>query len=73
MMTLPASGRSEDLCETRPRKGQESCRERRPLEAADLFRIASLGFLDRPVLLCERLARLALAQAALRRSAESDG
>ncbi|MGH9315785.1 MAG: hypothetical protein ACRD1P_01565 [Thermoanaerobaculia bacterium] len=72
MMTLVSRGRSEDFYETRLRAGQEAFRGKLFLQAVDELRIASFGFLDRPVLLSESLARLCLAQAAAGQSAEAD-
>jgi hypothetical protein len=72
MMTLVVSARSEDFYETRLRDGQAAFREKLFVQAVDELRIASFGFLDRPVLLSESLARLSLAQAAAGQSAETD-
>ncbi len=72
MMTPVVSARSEDFYETRLRDGQEAFREKLFLQAVEELRIASFGFLDRPVLLSESLARLSLAQAAAGQSAEAD-
>ncbi|HSS44455.1 MAG TPA: hypothetical protein VLO07_03855, partial [Thermoanaerobaculia bacterium] len=71
-MTPVVSARGEDFYETRLRAGQEAFRQKLFLQAVDELRIASFGFLDRPVLLSESLARLSLAQAAAGRSAEAD-
>ncbi len=71
-MTLVASGQGEDFYEARLGAGQEAYRQKRALEAVDQFRVASFGFLDRPVLLSESLARLSLAQAAAGQSVEAD-
>jgi hypothetical protein len=72
MMTLVSRGRSEDFYETRLHAGQAAFRGKLFLQAVDELRIASFGFLDRPVLLSESLARLSLAQAAAGHSAEAD-
>jgi len=72
MMTLVSSARSEDFYETRLHAGQAAFREKLFLQAVDEFRIASFGFLDRPVLLSESLARLSLAQTAAGHLPEAD-
>ncbi|MGH9366287.1 MAG: hypothetical protein ACRD3M_01275, partial [Thermoanaerobaculia bacterium] len=72
MMTWGATARGEDFYETRLRAGEEAYRAKRFLDAADELRIACFGFLERPPLLSEGLARLALAQAAAGRMADVD-
>lgn len=72
MMALVGTAQSEDFYETRLRAGQEAYRQKLAVEAVDQLRIAAFGFLDRPSLLSESLARLALAQAAASRSADVD-
>ena len=72
MMTLVSAGRSEDFYETRLRAGQEAFGGKLFLQAVDELRTASFGFLDRPVLLSESLARLSLAQAAAGQSGEAE-
>jgi len=73
MMTPVVSARSEDFYETRLRDGQEASRQKLFVQAVDELRIASFGFLDRPVLLSESLARLSLAQSAAGRAASGKG
>jgi TonB family protein len=53
---------AQDFYETRLRAGEDSLRGDRPLEAISNLKIAAFGFLDRPPLLEEALACLALAQ-----------
>jgi len=70
MMPSVASAQSLDFYEARLHAGQEAYRQKQALDAVDQLRIACFGFLDRPPLLSESLARLALAQAAAGRSEE---
>jgi len=70
IMPLAASAQSPDFSEARLSAGQEAYREKRALDAIDQFRIAGFGFLERPSLLSETLARLALAYAAAGRTEE---
>lgn len=51
-----------DFYETQLRLGAEAFRTGRTAEAIDHLKIANFGFLDRPVLLVEGLARLTIAQ-----------
>ncbi len=62
LLTMAARAAGEDFYETRLLAGVEALRANRPLEAVNHLRIASFGFLDRPPLLSESLACLALAQ-----------
>jgi protein TonB len=64
LLLLAGSLRAQDFYETRLRSGEAELSASRPVEAADALRIAAFGFLDRPVLLCEALGHLALAEEA---------
>lgn len=64
---LPAA---DDFYESRLKEGAQTYRQRRPADAAESLRIAAFGLLDRPPLLVEALARLALAQEAVGGTAE---
>jgi tetratricopeptide (TPR) repeat protein len=63
MAVLPLFG--QDFYEQQLRAGKEDRAAGKLVEAADELRIASFGFLDRPLLLSESLANLALVQQAL--------
>ncbi|MBI2213551.1 MAG: hypothetical protein HYU52_07885 [Acidobacteria bacterium] len=67
---IPAFG--ADFYETQLRLGAESFRAGRFAEAVDYFRIANFGLLERPELLSEGLARLAMANSAAGRKDELD-
>ena len=68
--TLPL--RAQDFYEIRLRAGEDNLRANRPLAAAIQLRIAAFGLLDRPVLLSEALACLALAQERAGHAPETD-
>src|SRR5215813_15406480 len=72
MMPLFLRGQGEDFYESRLKAGQEAYRQNRIPEAIDQFRISAFGFLNRPSLLSESLARLALAQDAAGRTADAE-
>lgn len=61
--TAPAS--SQDFYEGQMLAGRQAFAAKNWVEARDSFRIAAFGFLDRPAMLTEALAYLALAQSGL--------
>src|SRR6478672_4732673 len=63
MAVLPLFG--QDFYEQQLRAGKEDRAAAKLVEASDELRIAAFGFLDRPLLLSEALANLALVQQAL--------
>jgi tetratricopeptide (TPR) repeat protein len=63
MAVLPLFG--QDFYEQQLRAGKEDRTAGKLVEASDELRIAAFGFLDRPLLLSEALANLALVQQAL--------
>lgn len=65
IIACAASASSQDFYEVRLEEGKGAMLANEPRQAVDAFRIAAFGFLDRPQLLLETLARLALAQQAL--------
>jgi protein TonB len=65
---LPA----QDFYEVQLRAGKAALSAGRPADAADDLRIAAFGFLEKPALLCEALAHLALAQQAAGRTPLAD-
>lgn len=65
------SGAVPDFSETRLREGKEAYAAGRAAEAVNQFRIAAFGFLDRPALLCESLAYVALAEVAAERPTQA--
>jgi tetratricopeptide (TPR) repeat protein len=60
-----ARAQVESFYEQQLRAGKSDFQANRIPQAADEFRIAAFGFLDRPPLLCEALVRLAVVQNAL--------
>jgi hypothetical protein len=72
LLLLAIAARADDFYDVRLRVGQEAYREKRYREAADNFRIAVFGMLDRPPVLSQALARLALAQEAAGRKEDAD-
>jgi hypothetical protein len=72
LLLAPAPGRADDFYVVRLRVGQEDYRGKRYREATDNFRIAVFGFLERPELLSQALARLALAQVAAGKEIDAD-
>ena len=66
ILSLVASAAvAEDFYEQQLRMGKTDLAASRMVPASDELRIAAFGFLDRPSLLTEALARLAIAQSAL--------
>ncbi|MCA1734152.1 MAG: hypothetical protein LC732_11185, partial [Acidobacteria bacterium] len=65
IIACAASASSQDFYEVRLAEGKSLVVAGEPRQAIDALRIAAFGFLDRPPLLLETLARLALAQQAL--------
>jgi tetratricopeptide (TPR) repeat protein len=72
MMTSVAPGQSGDFYETRLTAGREAFGEQRFAEAAIHFRTAAFGLMEKPALLSQALARLALAEEAAGRQKEAD-
>lgn len=72
MMPLVGAARAEEFNNERLRAGQEAYLGKRYEEAIDQFRLAAFGSLDKPVVLSECLAWLALAEAADGKSARAD-
>ena len=74
IVTLGAAlpGSAQDFYETRLRAGGQALAAGRAAEAADDLRVASFGLLDKPRVLAECLAALAVAQVRAHRSAEAD-
>lgn len=70
LCSLAPSAIGDDFYEQQFRAGKADFQSGRNVEAADEFRIAAFGFLDRPQLLAEALVRLALVQNALGRASE---
>ncbi|MGH9369392.1 MAG: energy transducer TonB [Thermoanaerobaculia bacterium] len=62
----------QDFYETRLRAGEAALDAGRPADAAEDLRIAAFGYLERPALLCEALAHLALAEQSAGRAAGAD-
>lgn len=62
VMLVGSALHGEDFYEAQLRLAKDAARAGRTAEAAESFRIASFGFLERPALLLESLAQLALAQ-----------
>lgn len=70
-MSLLGAARADEFNDERLRAGQDAYSIRHYGEAIDQFRIAAFGSLDRPVVLSECLVRLALAQAAAEKTADT--
>ena len=72
-LALSAAGAApaEDDARARLDAGREAYAEGRYADAAEAFRLASFGLLDRPVLLSEALARLAVAENAANHGEEA--
>ena len=68
----PAPAQDAAFHEAQLRSGREAMAGRRVADAIDHFRIAAFGFLERPPLLAEALARLALAEQAARSTEKLD-
>ena len=64
--------RADDFNEERLQEGRIAYQQKKFTEAIDQFRVAAFGSLDRPVVLSECIARLALAQAAAGKSGDAD-
>jgi tetratricopeptide (TPR) repeat protein len=62
----------QDFNEALLRSGHAAYQDKRYLEAIDQFRVAVFGSLDKPIVLCEGLARLYLAQEAAGKRADAD-
>ena len=71
MMSLLGAARADEFNDQRLRAGQDAYATRQYGEAIDQFRIAAFGSLDKPVVLNECLVRLALAQAAAEKTADT--
>ena len=71
MMSLLGAARADEFNDERLRSGQDAYAARHYGEAIDQFRIAAFGTLDKPVVLNECLVRLALAQAAAEKTADT--
>lgn len=69
LLLMPAA-LAQDFYEQQLRAGKVDAQAGRNVQAADEFRIAAFGFLDRPPLLVEALVRLAVAQSALSQTTE---
>src|SRR5581483_11260849 len=67
---LTPAAAAQDFYDQQLRAGKADFLAGRNVEAADEFRIAAFGFLDRPPLLVEALARLAVVQGALGQTTE---
>ncbi len=63
---------ADDFNEQRVQDGRVAYQQKKFIDAIDEFRIAAFGSLDRPVVLSECLARLALAQAAAGQTTETN-
>jgi thioredoxin-like negative regulator of GroEL len=61
IVSIASSARADDFYEDQLKAGKADVAGGRTLRAVDEFRVAAFGFLDRPALLSETLARLALA------------
>jgi hypothetical protein len=72
LLLAAAGAAADDFYDVRLRVGQEAYREKRYKEAAENLRIAVFGFLDRPALLTQALARLSLALEAAGRKDDAD-
>ncbi len=71
MMSFSGAARADEFNDERLRAGQDAYATKRYGEAIDQFRIAAFGSLDKPVVLNECLVRLALAQAAAGKTADT--
>lgn len=67
-----AAGRSDEFNDQRVQDGRAAYQEKKYIDAIDQFRIAAFGSLDRPVVLSECLARLALAQTGAGQATETN-
>ncbi len=65
MMAAPRPASSQDFYEGQMLAGRQALAAKNWVDAKDSFRIAAFGFLDRPAMLTEALAYLALAQSGL--------
>ncbi len=65
MMAAPRPASSQDFYQGQMVAGRQAFAAKNWVEAKDSFRIAAFGFLDRPAMLTEALAYLALAQSGL--------
>jgi tetratricopeptide (TPR) repeat protein len=70
--TCPIAMRADDFNEERLQAGRIAFQQKRFTEAIDQLRLAAFGSLDRPVVLSECLARLALAQAGAGKATDAD-
>ena len=67
-----ASAAAQEFYQVRLRAGEAALDAGRAAEAASDFRIAAFGFIERPALLCEALANLALAEQSAGRAQGAD-
>lgn len=72
MGACAAAGRSDEFNDQRVQDGRAAYQEKKYIDAIDQFRIAAFGSLDRPVVLSECLARLALAQTGAGQATETN-
>ncbi len=72
LMMPSLSARGDEFYESRLRDGESAYREKKPTQAVVSLQIAAFGLMERPTLLSEALAYLALAQAAAGDGVASD-
>lgn len=72
VLLVGASARAADFYETRMKMGEQALAAGRAAESIDPLRVASFGLLEKPALLAECLAALAVAQTRARRPADAE-
>jgi hypothetical protein len=71
-LVLAAAAGAADFYEGEMRAGEQALAAGRAAESIDALRVASFGLLEKPALLSECLASLAVAQSRAHRAAEAD-
>jgi hypothetical protein len=72
LLVLAAAASASDFYESQMRAGEQALAAGHAAESIDALRVASFGLLEKPALLSECLAGLAVAQNRARREAEAD-
>ncbi|MGE5276293.1 MAG: energy transducer TonB [Acidobacteriota bacterium] len=71
LVVLASPAAAQDFYEGRLRSGEAALADGRAVDAAEDLRIAAFGLLDKPALLCQALANLAVAQSSSGHPAET--